>query len=75
MGSILSDFTYFTIHSTYNCLQPCLPRLPSSAAISLFSRSMNLSLFCKEVHLCHNLDSTYKRYHNGICISLSDYFV
>ena len=31
--------------------------------ISLFSLSVSLFLFCKEVHLCHILDSTYKCYH------------
>ena len=28
-----------------------------------FSMSMSLFLFCRKVHLCHILDSRYKRYH------------
>ena len=41
------------------------PSFPVSSLItvSLFSVSASLFLFCKSVHLCHILDSTYKWYH------------
>ena len=40
----------------------CIPALLSSplATTSLFSVSGSLFLFCRYVHLCHILDSTYK---------------
>ena len=40
-----------------------LPSLPPLVTISLFSMSVGLFLFCKQVHLYHFLDSRYKRYH------------
>ena len=37
--------------------------------INLFSKSVTLFLFCKQVHLCHFLDSTYV---TACCLSLPD---
>ena len=43
---------------------PSLPHAPSPlATTSPFSMSVSLFLFCRWVHLCHILDSTYKWYH------------
>ena len=48
-------------------VNPNLPIYPISSSplvtISLFSTSVTLFLFCKQVHLYHFLDSTYKQYH------------
>ena len=45
------------------------PKLPVQATLSplkttsLFSMSMSLFLFCRQVHLCRIFDSRYKQYH------------
>ena len=43
---------------------------PHLVTTNLFSMSVSLILFCRDVHFFHILYSTYKRY--GICLSLSD---
>ena len=36
------------------------PSFPPLVTVSSFSVSVSLFLFCKQIHLCHFLDSTYK---------------
>ena len=53
---------YIPVH----CLLPL-------ATTSLSSKAMSLFLFCRQVHLCHILDSTHKWYYE-MCLSLLTYF-
>ena len=58
----------FFIHPIHNSLHLLIPNSqsfpppltpPPLATTSLFSMSVSLFLFCRYVHLCHILDSTY----------------
>ena len=42
---------------------PPAPHPSPLVTVSLFSMSMSLYVFCKQVHLYHILNSTYKRHH------------
>ena len=44
------------------------------ATTSLFSISESLFLFCRQVHLCHILDSTFKWYHMIFVFLFLTYF-
>ena len=60
--------TLLRLHSKWNSLHPRTPYspsipLPHLATPSLCSVSVGLFLFCRQVHLCHSLYSTYKFYH------------
>ena len=63
--------TSLLIHSKCNSLRLLTPNSPSIplppppplATTGLFSMSVSLCLFCRQVHLCHILDSAYTRYH------------
>ena len=68
---MLQSRTSLLIHSKFNSLHllsPNLQSIPPSptshlATTNLFSMSVSLFLFCKEIYLCHILGSTYKWYH------------
>ena len=63
--------TSLLIHSKCNSLHLPTPNSPPTilpppsllATTSLFSTSVSLFLFCRYIHLCYILDSTYKWYH------------
>ena len=58
---------------TFNC--PFPPSFPHLATISSSSKSVNLFLFCKQVHLCHFfLDSLYKGCYRIFLILCPTYF-
>ena len=57
--------------------QPQTPSLPSPhplATITLFSMSVSLFLFCRQVHSSHILESTCKRYHMVFVFLFLAYF-
>ena len=47
-----------------------LPPASALANTSLFSMSVVLCLLCRQVHLCHILDSTKMWYHTGFAFSI-----
>ena len=68
-----TEFLYTTVGSRWLCFKysnvnvsalicQCvpLPHLSPLVALHLFSMSVSLFLFRKQVHLCHTLDSAYK---------------
>lgn len=71
---MLYSRTLLSIHSLYHSwhlLTPNSQSIPSpvpSATTSLSSMSVSLFLFCRQVHLCHILDNTYKLCHM-VCVS------
>ena len=59
--SLLIHFKCNNLHlPTPNSQSIPLPPCFHLATTSLFSVSMSLFLFCRQVHLCYTLDSTYK---------------
>ena len=73
--------TLLFAHPIYNSLhllipnyQSFLPPPSSLATTSLFSMSVSQFLFCRYVHLCHILDSTYKWYHMVLIFLFLTYF-
>ena len=67
--TVLYSRTLLFIPSLYNNLHlliansPSISSPPPSTTTSLFSVSMSLLLFRRQLHLCQILDSTYKWYH------------
>ena len=62
-----NTYTHIYIHTLFfNILFYQTPSLLLSLPLrttSVFSMSLGLLLFCRQVHLCHILDYTYKWYH------------
>ena len=58
---LLSLFIHPIYEFAFANPSPCAPSPLATA--SLFSKSVSLFMFCRYVHLCHILDSTYKWYH------------
>ena len=79
---VLYSRTLLFIHPIYNSLpllipdSQSFPPTPSSplATTSLFSMSVSLFLFCRQVHLCHISDSTYKCYYMVFIFLFLTYF-
>ena len=79
---LLYSGTLLFTHSIYNSLhlliadsQPLPPRLGSRLAVtSLLSISMSLFLFCRQAHLCHVLDFSYRGYHGVFVLLFLTYF-
>ena len=57
----LSKFN--SLHLLTQIPSPLLSLSSPLTATGLFSMSVSLFLFCRLVHLCHILDSTYMWYH------------
>ena len=67
---------YASLHLlTPNSQSVPLPPLSCLATTSLFSVSVSLFLFCRWVHLCRILDSTYKWYHMVFVFLFRKYFL
>ena len=71
------DFLSITIVIVLHLLTPNSPFLtlpPPSPLATTNLFSVSLFLFCRQVHLCYNLDSTYKWYHMESVFLFLTYF-